>query len=187
MPLTARLAVFVLSLLPALAVAEPVNAFTLNLDALHDSEDPAGDRAEKYGAGFGLEYSREVWPRLDLFAGAGFHRLRVEEAGSKTRLGLVDLTLGARQYFSRRSLDGWSPYLEVAVSEAWLRDSESTLGGNRTYDGWKAALGIGKLLTEQTELRVAFAYQRLRTDDKHNDFTDVLSAGGFRLAVAARY
>jgi hypothetical protein len=187
MSTTSRLALLVLALLPALAVADSANSLTLNLDALRDTESPAGDRAEKYGPGFGLEYSREVWPQLDLYGGAGIHRLRIEENGSKSNLAFVDLNLGARQYFTRRSIDAWSPYLDLALVDAWLRDSDSTTGGNRRYDGWKAALGVGKLLTAQTELRIAVAYQRLRTSDRRNDFTDVLSAAGFRLGVAARF
>lgn len=182
-----RLALLVLALQPGLAVAESPNSFALNLDTLSDTESPAGDRAEKYGPGFGLEYSREVWPRLDLYAGAGIHRLRVEENGSKRNLAFFDLSLGARQYFTQRSLDAWSPYLDLALADAWLRDSDSTVGGNRRYDGWKIALGVGKLLTTQTELRIAVAYQDLRASERRNDFTDGLSAAGFRLGVAARF
>lgn len=186
-----RIALFCLSLLPAalptLAAAEAPNALALTIDTLTDTENPAGDRAEKYGPGFGLEYSRRVWPRLEIYAGAGGHRLRIEDTGSKTNLAFFDLSLGARQLFVPLTIEGWSPYLDIALSEAWLRDPDSTVGGNRRYGGWKAALGAAKLLSAQSELRFAVAYQRLVADERRNAHTDVLSAAGFRLALATRF
>lgn len=172
---------------PALAVAESPNALALTIDALTDTENPAGDRAEKYGPGFSFEFSHAVWPRLELYAAAGGHRLRIEDTGSKTDLTFFDVSLGARQLFRPLSLAAWSPYLDLALAGAWLRDPDSTLGGNRRYDGWKAAFGVAKLLSDETELRFAVAYQRLVADDTRNEHTDVLSAAGFRLAVASRF
>lgn len=186
-----RIALFCLSLLPtclpAFAVAESPSGLALSIDTLTDTESPAGDRAEKYGPGFGLEYSRTLWPRLEVFFGAGGHRLRVEEAGSKSNLGFFELNLGARQYLFARAIDSWSPFLEVALADAWLRDPDSTVGGNRRFSGWKAGLGVGKLLTPATELRLVVAYQDLSAKETRNHFTDRLSAAGFRLAVATRF
>lgn len=182
-------ALLVPMLLPLTAQAEDrMNALGLTLDPLMaDTESPAGDRDEKHGPRFGLEYARTVWPRLDLFFGAGAHRIRLEEAGAKTRVNLYDIRLGARQYFLARQVQAWSPFVELAVGEAWVRNEESTVGDSRRYDGWSAALGAAKRLSENTDLRFSVGYQRMRTDDKRNDYTDVYSTAELRAAVMVRY
>jgi hypothetical protein len=177
---------FALSPLAASA-DEPVNAFSLTLDGMTDTERPAGDRRENHGGRFGLEYARTIWPRLDLFAAAGGHRLRIEDGSSATRVDVFDLRLGARQYFLRRSIEAWSPFIDAAIGEAWIRDSQASNGGTRRYTGWNASLGMAKLLSANTDLRLAVGYQRLSTNDTQNDHTDDLSTADFRLAASSRF
>lgn len=182
------LAMLVSSLLPQTASADdPVNAFSLTLDGMTDTERPAGARRENHGGRGGLEYARTIWPRLDLFAAVGGHRLRIEDGSSATRVNVYDFRLGARQYFLPRSIEAWSPFIDAAVGEAWLRDPQASDGGTRRYTGWNASLGIAKLLSANTDLRLAIGYQRLSTDDTQNDHTDVLSTADFRVAAGARF
>lgn len=181
-------AVLVSSLLPLAAFADDrLNAFSLTIDGMTDTERPAGARRENHGGRFGLEYARTIWSRLDVFAAAGGHRLRIEDGSSESRVNVYDLRLGARQYFLPRSLDAWSPFIDAAVSEAWVRDHQASNGGTRSYTGWTASLGMAKLLSPNTDLRLAIGYQRLSTDDTLNDHTDVLSTADFRLAASSRF
>lgn len=182
------LAVSLFSLLPVPALAEtPVNAISLSLDGMADTERPAGTRRENHGGRFGLEYARTIWPRLEYFVAAGGHRLRIEDDSSKTRVNVYDFRLGARQYFLPRSIEAWSPFIDAAIGEAWMRDPQASNGGTRRYTGWNASLGMAKLLSPNTDLRLAIGYQRLSTDDRLNDHTDVLSTADFRVAVSARF
>lgn len=183
------LVAFSLSLLPLLAAAEaPANALGLTFDGrLTDTESPAGGRSEKHDTRVGAEVSRTIWPRLDVFLGAGLHHLTVRNGASESRLKFGDVRLGARQYLLPRSIEAWSPYLDLAVVEGRLRDPASTLGGNRRYTGWNTSLGVAKLLAESVDFRLALGYQQLRSDDKRNDHTDVLSTLDLRLAVMARF
>ncbi|HET6720061.1 MAG TPA: hypothetical protein VFH22_10460 [Rhodocyclaceae bacterium] len=181
-------AVALSSLLPVPAFADqPVNAIGLSLDGMADTERPAGTNRENHGGRFGLEYARTIWPRLDVFAAAGGHRLRIEDGSSKTRVTVYDLRLGARQYFLPRSIETWSPFLDAALVEAWMRDPQASNGGTRRYTGWNASLGMAKLLSANTDLRLAVGYQRLSTDATRNDHTDVLSTADFRVAASARF
>lgn len=182
------LAALLSSLLPPPAFADDrVNAFSLSIDGMADTERPAGTRRENHGGRFGLEYARTIWPRLDVFAAGGGHRLRIEDGSSKTRVNVADLRLGARQYFLPRSIEAWSPFVDVAIVEAWMRDPQASNGGTRSYSGWNASLGMAKLLSPNTDLRLAIGYAHLSTDDKLNDHTDVLSTADFRVAASVRF
>lgn len=178
-----------LAALPLLARADDrANAFGMTVDGLMtDTERPAGDRAEKHGARFGLEFSHTIWPRFDVFAAAGVHRLRLENAGTATDLNFIDWRVGARQYFVARSIQAWSPFIDAAVGEGRMRETDSTVGGNRRYAGWNASVGVAKLVSDNADLRLGIGYQRWRTDVKKNDHTDELTSADFRLAVMVRY
>ena len=172
---------------PALA-DERNQSFGITLDPLLlDTEHPAGDRSETHRPRFGIEYAHKVWSKLDLTAGAGIHRIRVEDTGSDTTLNFVDLRLGLRQYFTSRQIGSWSPYIGASISEAWLRDADSTVGGNRRYGGYSASLGIAKLLSDNTDISFWLGYTRLNAKDKRGDHTDTLATGDLGLAAAIRF
>lgn len=180
---------FLLSVLPVFAHAEaPVNALGLTLEGLiTDTESPAGGRSEKHLPRLGAEYSRTIWPRLEVFLGAGLHRIKMKNGASETKLKFGDVRIGARQYLLPRTIAAWSPFIDAAVVEGRLRDPASTVGNNRPYTGWNASLGVAKLLSDSIDLRLALGYQQVKTDDQRNDHTDVLSSIDLRLAVLARF
>lgn len=167
---------------------EAANSFALTLEPLMaDTEHPSGDRSERHRPRFGIELAHTLWSNLELIAGAGIHRVRIKDSGSDTTLNFYDLRLGARQYFSRRQIGHWSPYLGLTVSEAWFRDADSTTGGNRRYTGYNASFGVGKRLSENTELRGWLGYSRLNAKDKLGDHSDTFATADLGLAAAIRF
>jgi hypothetical protein len=171
--------------LPLVARAEGLsNTFALTLDpVMLDTEQPAGNRSEKHDPRFGFEFAHTVWRRLDVFAGAGFRRLRINSDSVESTLPLADLRLGARQYLMPRKPLGWTPFIDGSISDAWLRDTNATQGGNRRYGGWNVAVGASKLWSESTEVRFALGYSRLIAREKQGDFTDALSTLDLRIAA----
>lgn len=170
---------------PLLAKAEGLsNTFALTLDpVMLDTEHPAGNRSEKHDPRFGFEFAHTVWPRLDVFAGGGIGRLRIDNAGVKTTLPLVDIRLGARQYLLARKPLAWVPFIDGSISDAWLRDTNSTQGGNRRYGGWNVSVGASKLWSQSTEVRFALGFSRLTARDTQGDHTDALSTVDIRIAA----
>lgn len=175
------------STLPAHA-DERANAFAITLDPLlADTERPSGGRSEKHQPRFGIEYARTVWSRLDLTLGAGVHQLRVRSGDETDTRGMLDIRAGFRQYFTSREVGSWSPFLAGSISEAWLRDADSDVGGNRRYTGWSASVGVAKLLSENTDIRFSLGYTRLQARDKLGTHLDVLSSADLGLAAAMRF
>ena len=152
-----------------------------------DTESPAGDRSEKHRPRVGIEYTRSIWSRLDMTAGAGVHRIRIKDTGTETILNFTDVRLGLRQYFTNREVGSWSPFIGASISEAWLRDPDSTNGGNRRYSGFNASLGVAKLLSDNTDIRFWLGYTRLNAKTKLDNHTDTFASGDLGLAVAIRF
>lgn len=181
------IALFILLALPAHA-DERLNTFGVTVDPLIiDAEPPAGDVKEGHWPRVGFEFSRTVLPLFDLFAGAGFHRLRIEEAGAKTGLRLFDYRLGARQYFSPRELRATAFFVDASMSEGWLQDSTSTVGASRRLAGWNASFGMSKAMTERFDMRLALTYGRLTAKEIRGVPTDVLSSVELKITVASRF
>jgi hypothetical protein len=170
---------------PFFARAEGLsNTFALSLDpVMLDTEEPAGERSEKHDPRFAFEFAHTLWPRLDVFAGAGLRRLRIDRAGVKSTDPLVDLRLGARQYLLPRQPLAWTPFIDGSISDAWLRDRDSTQGGNRRYGGWNVAVGVSKQWSASTEVRFALGFSRLTARETRGDHTDVLSTADLRIAA----
>ena len=167
---------------------EPKNTFGLTLDPLMvNVESATGDRSEKHNARVGLEYTRTLFSRLDVFAGTGFHRVKVEEAGVVSKLNFFDARLGVRQYFSPRAGAAWSPFIDASIAEGWLEDSTSTVGGSRRYGGWNASVGASKYVSENTDFRIALGYSRFRAKAVLGVQTDTLSSAEIKVAVASRF
>ena len=183
------LGLFVASVVPLAAQAEErLNGFALTVDpVMADTESPAGNRAEKHGTRIGVELGRMIWPRFEVFAGAGGERLRIENAGVKTDLNHVDVRLGARQYFSLRQIQAWSLFVDGSLSDAWLRDVDSAVGGNRRYGGWNASFGMAKPFSEHSDVRLSLGYTRLLASAKRGDHTDSLASADLRLAAGFRF
>ena len=184
------LALFLLALFSPLSQADDrLSTLGVVIDAANaDTEPPAGGVTEKHWPRVGFEYTRTVWPRLDIFGGAGYHRIRVaNNAGIFPGFRFFDYRVGARQYFSARQLNGKSYFIDASVSEGWLQDSASTTGGNRRYGGWNAAFGVAKLFSENVDMRVALGYSRMVAKVPQTFSTDVLSTVDLRMTFASRF
>lgn len=167
---------------------ERLSTFGLVFDpAMFDTESRSGSKSVKHSPRLGIELTHALRPRLDVFGSLGGQRVRFDNAGSSAWLDFLDLRLGLRQYLSSREAGLWSPYLDASISDAWLRDPAATLGGNRRYHGWNVALGVGKVLSPNTDVRLALGYTRLLADQRQSSFTDVLATVDVRLVAGTRF
>ena len=166
----------------------PANTFGVTLEPLLvDTERPSGGRSEKHQPRFGIEYTRTLWQRFDLTLGAGVHQLRIKSGDETDSRGMFDVRAGFRQYFGAREVGVWVPFFAASASEAWLRDADSDVGGNRRYTGWSASVGAAKQVSATTDLRLSLGYTRLQARDKLGSHLDVLSTADLGLAAAIRF